>query len=245
MTLQRRHERGTVGRQRGAGVVDRAPGTRREVARPRERRGVRGGVVLRLRLHVGGVRGIRLLLLRRRVGDRGRDRVGEGVGVDRQQVRLTGSEVVVPEPHRVGLVEEGGDLLLLAARPQRGVGLERVGAGEEGCRDDDPLGSLRRGRDLVDAARQPGDRPGLAPGRGEHPQLPGLVVRVALGVRAGRDEQQITARREGRAALALGRAGQPPGRAAARCGNAPQRPLVARPVLLERRDGQDDRGAVR
>ena len=78
--------------------------------------------------------GIGIRLRSSRLGDDRGDRVFQSVEVDREQVRLGGTEVVVPEPHRVRVVQDRRDLLVLAEPAQLRLGLERVGARQQVAR---------------------------------------------------------------------------------------------------------------
>ncbi len=149
------------------------------------------------------------------------------VGVDGEQPELVGSQVVVPEPDRRRLVQDGRDpgVLALLAQPRVvlvAVPLPRRGQHRRADHDAPGVPGHLGGRD---AAGQGRHHPGLAAGRGEQPErgdiVPGtrVVVRAGLlpaGIGTPGSEKQRPVGQETRAALALGGPGQPPGRAALR-----------------------------
>ena len=189
------------------------------------------------------------------------------VGVDGEQPGLVRPQVVVPVPDRRGLVQDGADpgVLALLAQPRVVLGcVPARGAGHGGANPRAPLaprsGQHRRadhdpagvpghlgGRD---AAGQGRHDPGLAAGRGKQPQrgdVAGVDVRSGVfpaGIGAPGGEQQRPVGQETRAALALGRAGQPPGRAALDV-DAPDAGQVLLLVGAQRLHGRGQPGPVR
>ena len=115
-------------------------------------------------------------------------------------MRLGGPEVVVPEPHRVGVVQDRRDLLVLAQRAQLRLGLERVArpaAGRHRARRDRAPRRWRRSAATPPASRVTGRA--FAARRGQQPELARLVVGIAFGIRSRGDEQDVAARGERRA----------------------------------------------
>ena len=169
-----------------------------------------------------------------------RDVVGQVGG---QQAQSVGAEVVVPEPHRVLLVQHRRDAGLLAPLAQVLVG-GRVRRRRQHRR----AGHDRPGRadeHAVHAAGRARDHPGVAArGRQQPQRRPRLVVVAAVGLRPGGGEQQIAGRREGRRRLALGAAGQPPRRPRPSRIDLPQRGAVAGVLAIRCRHGDDEPATV-
>ena len=136
-----------------------------------DRRAVPADVVLETLQRSSGIRG-EVAQLDLRVG--GGVLTGEPAGED---ARGTGTEVLVPEPHRHALVQDRGDLLLLALLA---LGLLRVMGvrGREGLGGDHHRAGVGRDMDVVDAPGTRGHDPCLAPSCGQQPQqrFLGLVV---------------------------------------------------------------------
>ena len=160
--------------------------------------------------------------------------------IEGEQVRLGGTEVVVPEPHGVGLVQDRRDLLLLPQGPQLRLGLERLGgAGSSSARQHDPVGGLRDGRDRRDAAGEPGHRAASPPAAGSSQSW--LDSSSSSASASGRAETNRMSPSAVNDALdspfadRVRRVGEPPtvGR------HRPERALVRGAVLLQCRHRQD------
>jgi hypothetical protein len=138
-------------------------------------------------------------------------------GIDREQPRLVGPQVVIPEPDRRGLVQDSGDPGVCALLAQLSV--VAVARGGQDRRADDDAAGVPGHLGGHHAAGRRGHHPRLAAGRGEQPQrgdLTGIAVLGLDGVGPPGGEQQRPVGQEARGALALGGPGQPPGRAALR-----------------------------
>ena len=163
--------------------------------------------------------------------------------VDGEQARVVGAEVVIPVAHRQRLVQDRGDPGVLARLPPLLV-LGRVA--RQGLAGQQEGGRVLRRFHPRDAARQADDQARLAAVSGQPPQrrlLRALLAVGRVGVGPLGDEQQRAVGQEPRAALAVGRPGEPGGRAAGRV-NPPDAGDVLLLVRAERLDRRRQPAAV-
>ncbi len=164
-------------------------------------------------------------------------RVGSGGQRSGQQVGGPGTEVVIPMPHGVAGVQDGGDgevLALLAEAIVVGFVGRRVQAR---CRDQDLVAVTAH---LLEPAEPVADQPGVAAAGGQQPQGCGaFLVLVGVRIGTGGGEQQVAGVGEDRRRFALPGAGQPTRRLAAGRVDLPQRGSVLRAFAVECGDGGD------
>ena len=170
-----------------------------------------------------------------------------GVQAARQQARPARAEVVVPVPDRVLLVEDRGDLAVLAGLAALGVGLGVLARGGQRVGEQEDVAGAARDDEAGEPARAARDDAGLAAAGRQRPQRPaGLVVLGGhVGVGPGRGEQQRAVRGELAELLALRRAGEAPGGAGAGRVHLPQGGDEPVGLGVERLQPGDEPRAVR
>ena len=184
--------------------------------------------------------------VRSQVPHGGQASVADRGGLGEEDVRLVRTEVVIPVPDRVTLVQDRRHAGVLARLPALLVILDRVRARQRRRREGH-VSRLASHRDVTHIAAAAHHLARLArlwkqPQRGA---VLGILVRLGLRVRPAGGKQQPAVREECRVRLAGRRAGQPARGPLAAWVDLPQRGGEALPVRCPLGDGGHQPDAVR